>query len=52
MLLARLIREVENFADSHPFNDNAKVEEIWHRFVKSLKDGKSSTFRVVKGSKK
>ncbi len=49
MLLARLVREVEDFAASRrSIDDDAKSEEIWHRFVKQLKDGKPST-RVAKG---
>ena len=53
VLLARLVREVENFAASRCLiDDDAKVEEIWRRFVKYLKDGKPSTPRVAKGSKK
>jgi hypothetical protein len=51
-LLARLLREVENFSASRPIDDDAKAEEIWRRFVKYLKDGKPSTPRVAKGSKK
>jgi hypothetical protein len=43
MLLARLVREVEDFAAScRSIDDDAKSEEIWRRFVKYLKDGKPS----------
>jgi hypothetical protein len=53
MLLARLVKEVENFAASRRLIDeDAKVDEIWRRFVKYLKDGKPSKPRVAKGSKK
>lgn len=56
MLLPRLVREVEDFAASRrTFDDDAKSEEIWRRFVKHLKDGKPSKPpkpRVAKGSKK
>ena len=52
MLLARLVREVQTFAASRPIDDDAKVEEIWRRFVKYLKDGKPSTPRVEKRAKK
>ena len=53
MLLARLVREVEDFAASRrTFDDDAKAEEIWKRFVKHLNDGKPSTPRGAKGSKK
>jgi hypothetical protein len=55
MLLARLVGEAENFAAGIRIDDDAKVEEIWSRFVKYLKDGKPSkpsTPRVAKGSKK
>jgi hypothetical protein len=55
MLLARLVKEVENFAAGIRIDDDAKVEEIWSRFVKYLRDGKPSkpsTSRVGNGSKK
>jgi hypothetical protein len=52
MLLARLVGEVENFAAGIRIDDDAKVEEIWSRFVKYLKDGKPSEPRIGKGSKK
>ena len=59
MLLACLVKEVEDFAASRrTFDDDAKAEEIWLRFVKNLKDGKPSkpskpsTPRGPKGSKK
>ena len=52
MLLARLVREVQTFVASRPIDDDAKVEEIWRRFVKYLKDGKPSTPRVEKRAKK
>jgi hypothetical protein len=52
MLLARLVGEAENFAASSRIDHDAKIEEIWSRFVKYLKDGKSSTPRATKGSKK
>jgi len=50
MLLARLVGEVENFAAGIGIDDDTKVEEIWSRFVKYLKDGKPSKPRVAKGS--
>jgi len=52
MLLARLVGEVENFAAGIGIDDDTKVEEIWRRFVKYLKDGKPSEPRIAKGSKK
>jgi len=53
VLLARLVKEVENFAAGRRvIDDDAKVEEIWRRFVKYLKDGKPSEPRIAKGSKK
>jgi hypothetical protein len=53
MLLARLVKEVENFAASRRvIDDDEEVEELWRRFVKYLKDGKPSKPRAAKGSKK
>jgi hypothetical protein len=52
MLLARLVREVENFASGCQIGDAAKIEDIWNRFLEHLKNGRAPKPSVTKGRKK
>jgi len=43
ILLARLLKEVENFSATGSIDDEAKSGEIWSRFLQQLRDGKPPT---------
>jgi hypothetical protein len=52
MLLARILKELEDFTASRQVHADDGSEEIWSRFIEHLRDNKASVLRPTKRLKK
>ena len=52
VLIARLMREVQDFVANSLIQEGASADEIWGRFLESLNHGKTSTADVRERPKK
>ncbi len=43
MLIARLMREVQQFVANSLIQEGASADEVWSRFLENLNDAKTST---------
>ncbi len=48
VLIARLMREVQHFAANALIQEDASADEVWSRFLKNLKNARTSTANVGK----
>jgi hypothetical protein len=52
VLIARLMREVQNFVANTVIPEGASADDVWSQFLENLKSGKTSTADVGKRSNK